>query len=438
MAASSQANLPNILITNYSREAYIAPHERFMAKFYDSTQDWSGGKEPGLNLKWGIWTKDSQAAGAVADGGNFPDFNPPTVLQGTLTVKEVAAAMSLTERMLAQGASEGAIWLANVVDTHVKMTTRNFMQALNRHSLGHGTGRMAAVEAGTSSSTSFVARLPEHVLQLRRGMQIAFYDTDTGGSKQGATETIQSINFETRTVTIGNARSLTAGWGVYKATGTSTDEYGIVPMGLRGINDNGTLTASLFGITRSASPEINASVLNAGGGASSLQSYSEKLVRKGIHRLEFYAGFEPEEIWTNRGIISEHLNHLTGNRMYTIGPGENVPKYKIGANESELAFHYGGKDIPFKVDTDLPARELHIIVKSLYFKNVLKKPTWLADDSGPEGQSTPYLFQAPGGTNSYALQKVAGMHALLDFGHKQPEVGCAITQLSDEELAGDV
>jgi hypothetical protein len=264
-------------------------------------------------------------------------------------------------------------------------------------------------------------------------MTIGFYDTDTGGSLQGAVETIQSINFEARTFVIGNARTLTAGWGIYKATSTTATEYGIVPMGLRGINDNGTLAATLFTQTRSSNPILNATVLTA----TALQSYSEKLVAKGIDRVGFANDMDPDEIWTNKGIVREHYAHLSGNRMWTLGPGGEVPQYPIGARGAPKFVH-GDKEIPFKVDRDLPARELHIICRSLYRKHVLRKPSWVGDGVGADGSVSPVLMQAPGtGSNTYALQKVAGMVGFLNFGHLMPIAGCAITNIADEHLGGD-
>lgn len=436
MSATSTANLPNILTRTYSRDNYIYPHERALAKFYEGTEDFEdGGKPLGIERRWSIRTKDSHAAAGTAEGGDFPAFNAPSVLQAAISAIQVSVTVAWTELMMAVGQGEGILGVADIIDDHVKMTTRNMMSALNRLSLGHGTGRMAAVETTTSSATTFVCRLPEHVLQLREGMTIDFYDTDTGGSKQGATETIQSINFETRTVTIGNARSLTAGWGVYKASSSSVSEYGIAPTGMRAIVDNATLAASVFGITRSSNPQVNATVLTAGG---ALQSYSEKLVSKGIDRIFFATGIEAEEIWTNRGVMREHLNHLTGTRVYTMAPGDNVPSYKIGANMETIAFQHNGKAIPFKIDSDLPARELAILTRSLFRRHVLRKTSWAGDGTGADGAGSPVLMQAPGtASNSYNTSKVAYQMWMGNFGHKQPKANCRITEIADENLAGD-
>lgn len=433
---TSTANLPNILVRTYNREGYIAPHERHMAKFYDTTEDFEdGGKPLGSARYFSIRTKDSHATGGTAEGGDYPTFTAPSMLQASVSAVFVSAAVAWTELMMLVGQAEGSINAEDIIDDHVKMTVRNMMTRLNSLTLGHGTGRLAAIQDSTTSLTTFVCRLPEHVLQLREGMLIDFYDADTSGSKQGASQTIQSINFETRTVTIDNGRSLTAGWGIYKALSTSVSSYGVAPNGLRGIVDDGDLAATLFGITRSTDPQVNATELNAGGG---LQDYTEKLVRKGINRIFFQTGLEPDCVIMNQGILSEHLNHTVGDRMYTVAPGENVPKYRIGQNLQEIGFQHNGRFIPFKIESDLPARELFILTKNLFRRHVLRKSNWTGDNIGPDGSPTAVLMQAPASTGqTYSFQKVAAMFWAGNIAHLQPKANTVINEISDEELAGD-
>jgi hypothetical protein len=431
---TTTANLPNLLTRTYNREQYFAPHERIMTKFLDSVEEFpDGGKPLGIERRFAIRTADSHATGGTPEMGDLPAFSPPQVLQAVVTAVQVSASCSWSELMLLVANGEGTLG-EDIIDDHVKMTTRNLMTQLNFLTLGHGTGRLAVVEAGTTTVATFVCRNPEGVLQLRKGQLIDFYDTDTGGSKQGASETITAINFETRTVTIGNTRSLTAGWGIYRALSSSVSSYGIAPNGLRGIVDNGALAASIFAITRSSNPDVNATVLTAGGGR---QSYSEKLVRKALNRIFFLTGLEAEEIWMNEGVRSEHLNHLTGNRIYQQS-GDAVPSYRTG-NKMELGHEYNGKFIPFKVEGDLPANEFMCITKSLFRRHILRKANWVGDGVGPDGAASAVLMQMPASSGqSYALGKVAGMLWVGNLAHLQPKANTAAREVFDEELAGDV
>ena len=431
---TTTANLPNLLTRTYNREEYFAPHERILTKFLDSVEDFpDGGKPLGSARYFGVRTADSHSVGGTAEGGDLPTFNPPQILQCSVSAVQVSASCSWSELMLLVATGEGTLG-EDIVDDHVKMTTRNLMTHLNFMTLGHGTGRLGVVETGGMGATTVVFRNPEGVLQLRKGMTIDWYDTDTGGSKQGATSTVLSINFETRSITIA-AHDITAGWGAYRALSTSVSSYGIAPNGLRNVVDNGGLTAALFGITRSASPEINATILNAAGG---LQSYSEKLVRKMLNRIFFQTGLDADEIWMNEGIASEHYNLLTGNRVYQVGPSGRPATPTFGMNQMDLGVQHNGKFIPFKIEGDLPAREMNAITKSLFRKHILRKAGWIGDGVGPDGATGAVLMQAPSSTGqSYALSKVAGQLWVGNLAHLQPRANCAAREIFDEELAQD-
>jgi hypothetical protein len=432
MSPTTTSTLANILTRTYTREDYIAPHERAMAKFYDSVQEFTDGGQPlGSARYFPIFTADSHATGGVAESGDLPIFEYPSVLQGYVSAVQVAASVAWSELMMAAGQGQGLIAAQDIIQHHVRMTTRNLMTRLNWYTLGHGTGRLATVETTTDTATTFVAALPEGVLQLRKGMYIANYDTDAGaGTIQGAAVKISAINFETRTVTISAAQTWVAGTGIYQR-GT----YNVAPQGLRQICDNGSLgTGYVNGLNRATYPDLNATVLN---NSNALQSYSEKLVRKGINRIFFLTGLTPDAIWLNQGVLSEHYNSLTGSRLFTV-TGNEVPGYRIGGNENRAGFEHNGTFIPFKVDGDWPAREMAIITSKLFRKFVLRKPNWIGDGIGPDGSASPYLLQAPASTGqNYALQKIAGMLGMLNIANLQPKANTRITWVIDEELAGD-
>lgn len=434
MAATASTTFAGLLVETFTRDKVFAPFERSMAKFHDGTQDWPDEKPLGRGRTFGIRTKDAHSVGAVSEAnGTTPTLRQPEVLQANVDAVQIVGAVGWTEFMLSVGRGEGSLG-PDVLTDHIDMVTRNATSCLNRLSLGHGTGRLAVVEATTSSSTTFVCRNPEHILQLRVNMTIDFYETDTGGSKQGATETISDIDFETRTVTIGNARSLTAGWGVYQALTSSISTYGTAPFGLRAWADNGALTSTIAGITRASNPGVNANVISA---ATGTLLYSEKLIRKAVNRAFFACSMEPDEAWTNKGIVSEHINHLVGDRIFTLAPGDNVPKYRIGHNEDQIGFQNGGNFIPYRVEGDYPDREITFIKKSLFRRHQLRPLNWIGDGSGVEGAAKEILMQLPASGGGYELSKVALLLAMVNYGNKMPKSIVRVTTIADEELAGD-
>jgi hypothetical protein len=433
MAVTSTSNFAGLLVETFSRDRVFAPFERSLAKFHDSTRDWEDEPPLGKGRTFGIRTKDAHSVGAASEAsGVVPTLRQPEVLQANVDAVQVVGGVGWTEFMMSAGRGLGSLG-PDVISDHIEMTTRNFMSALNRLSLGHGTGRMAVVQDNTTTSTTFIARNPEHVVQLRVNMYVDVYDTDTSGTKK-ETQTIDEIDFDTRTVTLDAAVSLTAGWGIYQALTAAVSTYGVAPFGLRAWADNGGLTSTIAGITRSGNPGVNANVLTQ---ASGTQPYSEKLMRKAINRIFYACGLEPDEAWTNKGVISEHLNHLVGDRMFTLAPGENVPKYRIGYDEREIGFQNGGNFIPYRCEGDMPAREIIFLKKSMFRRHHLRQANWIGDDSGVDGNARAILLQLPASGGSYELSKVAILLAMVNYGNRMPKSIARVSALSDEELAGD-
>lgn len=438
MAVTSTSNLSNILMRVYTRDNWFVPFERNETPFLDQMEDFQNDEPLGQSRYFRLWFADAQASGSVAEGADLPAVGQPAVQQGSVTAIQYAAAIGLSELMLEAG-RQGGVLDTDIVAAHVRMATRNLFSDINRATIGHGTSRLAVVEATTSAVATFVARLPEHLVQLRIGMQIAFYNTDTGGTLQGSVNSITALTFATRTVTMANSASLTAGWGVYKAISSTITTYGIATNGLTSIVDNGTLATTLYGLTKSTNAKLNATVIGASGG---LQAYSEKLVRQGLHRLFHEVGIKDDhelQIWVNSGIIGEHYNFTTPDRVYMQGSSgaEPVNAYGIGYKQAPV-FTYKGRAIPFMVDGDIPARSLYIWAKDLGRRHILRKASWIGDDTGVGGSASPILMQQPGASSqNYATAKIAGMMWMGNLTNLFPAANAALLNIADEELAGD-
>lgn len=432
MAVTSTSTFAGLLVETFSRDRVFAPFERSMAKFHSSTLDWEDEPPTGKGRTFGIRTKDAHSVGTVSESDNVtPTLRQPTVLQANVDAVQMVGVTGWTELMASAGQGLGSLG-PDVITDHVEMVTRNAMQLLNRMSLGHGTGRLGVLNA-TANSADQVMRVPEHVVQFRVNMLVDFYDTDTGGSKQGSSLTINAIDFDTRTLTLSSALNGTAGWGAYQAVTSSISTYGTAPFGLRAWADDGTLTSTIAGLTRASDTGVNATVLAPSSGT---QPYSEKLMRKGINRIFFACGMEPDEGWCNRGIISEHLNHLVGDRRLPV-TGTGVPGYRIGYDEAQIGFQSGGNFIPYRCDGDYPAREITFIKKSLFRRHQLRAMNWLGDNSPTEGLAQAYLLQLPASGGGYELSKVAILLGMVNYGNRMPKSICRITAIADEELAGD-
>lgn len=430
MVFLTTSNFANILTVTYSREKFIAPHERFMAKFYDKTKDFpDGGKPLGRQRSFFIKTGNSHSGGYVAEGGNYYDYTAPTGLEAYVVAKEIAYSLKMTTLMQLSGQGEGMMVQMDIVDEEVKSTTQDLMLGLNRATLTNSNNRLAVLEATVATSNTFTAALPQSGFMFRMNMLIDFYTASTPGETG---KKVAFFNPQTRLVTLASGVTVnaTAGDHIYQS-----GSYGQGIFGLRAIVDDGTDSeTTIFGITRSGNPQVNATLLSGSGG---YQSYSEALVRNGCIAAKMRVGVAPDAMWCNDGIFSAHVASLTGNRLFTVSVGEGVPNYKAGANVANSGIEYDGKMLGWNIDNDLPAEELYLIHTPYFRRHVLKPPNWWGDGVGPEGTPTPQFLQSPASTGQgYASAKIAGQNTFFNMANRQPASCVRITNIADPNFSG--
>lgn len=432
MGATTTSNFTGLLTESYSRERVLLPFERRDAKFHSMTQEWPNQAPLGKGKTWPIQTKDPHSAGAASESsGVVPTVRQPTILQPNVDAVQVVAATQWSEMMLSAGRGDGSIG-PDVMEMQLSATVRNAITCLNSLSLGHGTGRLAKTETTVNSADQIMAN-PEGVKQLRVNMLVDIYNADTSGAKQGNSLTINAINSDTRTVTFSASLNGTAGWGLYRALTSSVTTYGTAPFGLRAWADDGSLTSAIAGLTRSSDTGINANVIKAAAGT---YAYSEKLIRKAINRAVDRCGIEPDTAICNIGIVSEHINHMVQDRILSV-VGDSVPSYRAGYDPEKIGIQIGGKFIKYTVDRDYPGREIVFFPKSIFRRHQLRPLNWLADDSGIDGLAKAVLMQVPASGGSYALEKVAVLLGMVNYGCLMPAAIVSVQTIADEEVCGD-
>jgi hypothetical protein len=238
-------------------------------------------------------------------------------------------------------------------------------------------------------------------------------------------------------VTLASAVSLTAGWGVYQALTSAVSTYGVAPNGVRSIADDGTLAATIYGITRSTNPSVNATVMSNGG---VVRSYSETLMRTAVQRSWFQGaegGYAPDAILCNRGIVGEYLKNTIPDRRYNVeATSTEVPKYRTGYDENQVGYQWNGKFLPFLIEGDYVDREFVVLNKSGFRRHVTRELSWIGDGTGDGTNQSAYLLQAPS-TTTYSFNKYAAAQWLGSISHRQNRFLTRVVDVADTELAGD-
>lgn len=416
----------------YQRERVILPFERAKNQFLESIQEGSaaeGMQLIGNELQYGLRMFDGYGVGTPNDGAAWSTPRQHSSVKATVTRAQLEAALSITLEAQKAGQDEGS-FTGDPLGDAVKNCVRVYAIQKNAYFLGHGTGRLAVIAADAAATDTVILDGPEFAFMVRRGMFLEAADIDVGGTVQtlggGNMEArVIDIDHLTHTVTFDRNVTVEAGWGLYLS-----GVYGArKPNGMRAFIDDGQLTDDVVGIVRADHPEVNAKILDNNG---QLQDYDEMLLRDLYVQITQDTDIVPDVLWSNEGMRSEHFRFTSADRMF-VQTGQGVPAYQTGMKEEDIAFHYGGQRIPFKVDRSMPARSLYALYMAGWRKHTLMKDDWLK-----RGGPNPILDYAPAaGGQTYSNRLVGSLQGNCNLSHKQLNAQGALLNVKDRHSARD-
>lgn len=415
------ANFTNSLRRIYSDEFYEV-HLNVNAPFYQLLQTLKNVAADGAGFYFPFYLATPQNQGFVADGGNLPATIARTEVQAFIQVAMIVNSFEIGFILEAAG-NANAAFNKGEIKRHMWEATVDATKHLNRcMAFGHGTNRLAVVNAGTVGVPTFVGQLPWGVLGIRQNMRLDFFNQDVGGAIQvTANQVTITPNRATFTVTCTNNMTLTAGWGVY-----NSGDYGNGINGIEGVIDDGTFLTNIHNQSRTTNPGLKSTVLANGG---NLRPLSEQLLIRLANEVLQNSGQEIDLLLMNSGQIEQYLNFVLPNRRYNV-TGKGIPAYQTGYQEGDLEFLWGGgKVCQIKRMEDISPRVVYGVTKSMVGRNDVRKLSWY-DDMGP-------ILRQGVGSTGYRASKLATIAYIGNWGTRLPAAHGVIRDLSDPELCGD-
>lgn len=417
----------------YSQKDFFKPYQDDYTPLLSDLEECPD--EPVKGKKWNVplYIATAWNVRTGAEGGAQAEVEADTIVQGSVLAQEFKGTVQLTELLERQGAS-GAHFNGGALTHQMKQRTAEMAKLMQIHFWGHGTGRLGVVDYGTTTSTDFRLRLPWGWSRVRKNMRIDFYDTDTGGSKQGASQKISSIDRTTcgdssgagyntylGVVTMDATRSLTAGWGVYPK-----GDYGYAPNGIDGLIGSSSLAGTFLNKSRTTYPELNTNRIHYSGTPTEVSEAN--MIR--MADLIYFHGMEIDSIRCNAGVMARLAALSTNDRRYAVGTG-TFPKYIQGFREGDLVFAYDKATVTIKKDPQCPFRTM----KFLSFKDTFYKHT--SAEIGFLNRGGNILLPVPtagGGGYDYAIQ--ARLYAAANISNYFPLGNGSYEDIKDS-WAGD-
>ena len=400
-------------------ESHQNSNAPLLKKFETTTK---GLKQDGKSFDWEFALQSPQNIGTPNDGGALPTTKARVSYAGSVTVGQFIGTFDLTFLTEAVATASGS-WNGGEPKRSIKECVTDVTKHMNRIYAGtHGTGRIGQVNAATSSSTSFVAKLPVGVLHMRPNMEISIYDDDTGsGGAEDASETISKIVQSTRTVTVGNAQTLDANDHIYIA-----GSYGgtRIANGIRGLVDDGTYLTSVHGASRSTYEELKSTVL---GNSGNLRDMTEDLLIDLAHGVRQRSGQNIDLLVMNWGQLAKFFKHVRADRRLNVSGGE-VPTYNVGYKKLPT-FFVGGQEVEILASEDVVPREVYGLTTGQFRRVVAKKLGWHTWGGGE-------IFQQAVVSGAYVTAKQATLSAFENIATYMPAAHGRIEDLYDPQLCG--
>lgn len=438
MPAINTAAVSGWLKRQYATKTWFKPYQNDLVPMLEDLDECPDEAPEGSGWFVPLYVASGQNWRAGAEGSVTSDVAAPLEQQGSVTAQEFKGTVQLTEFLKRAGSAKGH-FNGGALAQQMKAVTTDLMKAMQRFFvIGHGTGRLAIVDAGTVATNQFVCRLPIRDVGLGRNMRFDIFDTDTAGTIQLTNRTITaldrttfgitgagSINTFAGTVTFsGAAATLTAGWSVYR----SGDYGGNITNSIRSLVQDGSVSSSFLGVTFATEPGLKANILSNSG---TPRAVSESLARQLVDQIFHVGGGTVDQIRCNTGVMNEWAALSTNDRRYSVVQGQ-FPKFVTGYREGDLLFAYDKATAVIKKDPQIPARTMYFLnFKDSFYKHTLAEMGFL-DRGGQEG----VLHLTPNGT-SFETSWTAVLYAACNISNYNPSINGALFDLIDPGQAGD-
>ena len=264
--------------------------------------------------------------GFGAEGVGTPKAGAQRYAQFEIDAVDMYVDLQISNKTIAL-ASSNAASMINALDGEIKGSYAAAKWNISRALFGDGSGKLATVTAATASGSNTVLTL-DSVKRVVEGLRIDLYDVGTGGAvtaaATGAGKRILSVDRANKTITVEGSVTLTGTTGFITVQGSYNRE--ITGLGAIFTGD------SIYGLSKSANPWLNPTVVDAGHDLTDLVLY------RGIKEAKDYKGADIDLIMMGDAAFLAyqdyiHTNNVTVAEKHHFVGGAVGYKVLVGSNE---------------------------------------------------------------------------------------------------------
>ena len=301
----------------------------------------------------------------MGENDYLPDSTDPNVKQSSVTIKQVAAPVEISGRVMRRvkaGPAAFADWAREVLPLKVERLVTHQDRAL----FGSGTGIVARVSAAPSGVTiplgsNFgIAGLTGAEFSLYEGDSIRLAADAAGATLRAGAAIVQSVNYDTPSITVDTMPTSAASADYIFLGGANTNGAGQESMGLEGIIDDGTNVPTFQGLARATYPRMSAQIVDAqttGPGFNGV--LGEDLLEFADRRSWERGKGQPDVLLASRGGRASFWKNLKDDRRI------NDPAGNYVGGRANLRMILGDRVIELKVARKCAGSRAYLVQRNI-------------------------------------------------------------------------
>lgn len=289
--------------------------------------------------------------GAIAETGDLPDPSPRSYAQGKAYLKNLAARINFTEKLMLTSQNNQAAFI-DAVSTQMEDVVNDAKDMVRRNLIGSYTGVMAKVNTVSGKDVTIEGNIkPFYVGQV--------IDIRTGASAPKTNGVrIADVDYVAGKITL-----------TENATGAAGDDitlHGNYGNELTGLTDILTPDTTIYGVDRSQNKWYNPHVYDKG---ASLVDFDSLFLQTAIDDIDDFAGRKPNFITCNAGIQRAYIQEQNEYKRNT--------EYKdVDGGYRLMAYN----DVAISKEKYMPSNTIYLLDTEAFTLAQIRDWHWMDED----------------------------------------------------------
>ena len=312
----------------------------------------------GNDIKFAMQYGRHGGVGAIGETDDLPSPSPRKYIQATANLKNLAARINFTEKLMLTTQNNAAAFV-DAVSTQMEDVARDAKDMVRRNLLGKADGIMDQVKTQMSSTTTCAVK--GNIKKFYVGQCIDIF-TVSGSTVTKAVDggTIVDVDYASGTFTLGASASAAANAYISLHNNYLHE--------LTGLGDIMTVNSTIYGINRSNYKWYNPQSYDKSSGGSTV-AFSSMYLQEAIDDIDDFVGVKPDFITCSAGMQRAYINEQNTYKR-------NIEYKDIDGGYRTMSYN----DVAISKEKYMPANTIYLLTTEYFTLAQLRDWHWMDED----------------------------------------------------------